>query len=58
MTVVGQPRQRSLHQTPKRIINVVGAVIVKDGKILCAQRGEGQIACRMLGIPWKKNRTS
>lgn len=42
MTVVGQPRQRSSHQTPKRIINVVGAVIVKDGKILCAQRGEGR----------------
>lgn len=42
MTVVDQPRQRSSHQTPKRIINVVGAVIVKDGKILCAQRGEGR----------------
>lgn len=35
-------RQRSSHQTPKRIINVIGAVIVKDGKILCAQRGEGR----------------
>ena len=32
MTVVDQPRQRSSHQTPERIINVVGAVIVKDGK--------------------------
>ena len=42
MTVVDQPRQRSSYQTPKRIINVVGAVIVKDGKILCAQRGEGR----------------
>ena len=28
----------------KKQINVVGAVIVKDGKVLCAQRGKGSLA--------------
>jgi 8-oxo-dGTP diphosphatase len=28
----------------KKQINVVGAVIVKDGKILCAQRGAGSLS--------------
>lgn len=27
---------------PGKIINVVGAAIVRDGKVLCAQRGEGR----------------
>ncbi|WP_137653041.1 (deoxy)nucleoside triphosphate pyrophosphohydrolase [Bifidobacterium moukalabense] len=29
-------------QQPRSIINVVGAAIVRDGKVLCAQRGEGK----------------
>ena len=34
-----------MHETPpKKQINVVGAVIVKDGEILCAQRGTGALA--------------
>jgi len=28
----------------KKQINVVGAVIVKDGEVLCAQRGKGSLA--------------
>lgn len=28
----------------KKHINVVGAVIVKDGEVLCAQRGDGALA--------------
>jgi 8-oxo-dGTP diphosphatase len=32
-------------QSPKRVIPVVGAVIVDDGRVLCAQRGpEGSLA--------------
>lgn len=27
---------------PRKIINVVGAAIIKDGKVLCARRGEGK----------------
>lgn len=34
--------QQNTQQTPRKIINVVGAAIVKDGKVLCAQRGEGR----------------
>ena len=29
-------------QQPRNIINVVGAAIVRNGKVLCAQRGEGK----------------
>lgn len=29
-------------QQPRKVINVVGAVIVQNGKVLCAQRGEGK----------------
>lgn len=33
------------HSSPKKQINVVGAVIVRDGAILCAQRGpDGSLA--------------
>lgn len=34
--------QQHAKQKPHKIINVVGAAIVKDGKVLCAQRGEGR----------------
>lgn len=27
---------------PRKIINVVGAAIIKDGEVLCARRGEGK----------------
>lgn len=26
----------------RKIINVVGAAIIKDGEVLCARRGEGK----------------
>lgn len=29
-------------QQPRKVINVVGAAIVHDGKVLCAQRGAGK----------------
>lgn len=28
--------------TPRKVINVVGAAIVRNGKVLCARRGEGR----------------
>ena len=34
--------QQSTQPAPRKTINVVGAAIVKDGKVLCAQRGEGR----------------
>ena len=42
MTAIDHNPQQSTQQTPRKIINVVGAAIVKDGKVLCAQRGEGR----------------
>ncbi|WP_102158057.1 (deoxy)nucleoside triphosphate pyrophosphohydrolase [Zhihengliuella halotolerans] len=38
----------------KKQINVVGAVIVKDGMILCAQRGEGSSLGGMWEFPGGK----
>ncbi|MCH1881893.1 (deoxy)nucleoside triphosphate pyrophosphohydrolase [Agrococcus sp. ARC_14] len=38
----------------KKQINVVGAVIVKDGEILCAQRGEGGSLAGMWEFPGGK----
>ena len=40
MTATDQNPQQSAQPTPRKTINVVGAAIVKDGKVLCAQRGE------------------
>lgn len=34
--------QQTTQQASRTIINVVGAAIVKDGRVLCAQRGEGR----------------
>ena len=42
MTATDQNPQQSAQPTPRKTINVVGAAIVKDGKVLCAQRGEGR----------------
>ena len=42
MTATDQNPQQSAQPTPHKTINVVGAAIVKDGKVLCAQRGEGR----------------
>src|SRR5699024_10474848 len=38
----------------KKQINVVGAVIVKDGEILCAQRGDGGSLAGMWEFPGGK----
>lgn len=38
----------------KKQVNVVGAVIVKDGEILCAQRGEGGSLAGMWEFPGGK----
>lgn len=38
----------------KKQINVVGAVIVKDGEILCAQRGDGGLLAGMWEFPGGK----
>ena len=42
MTATDQNPQQSAQPTPRKTINVVGAAIDKDGKVLCAQRGEGR----------------
>lgn len=42
MTATDQNPQQSAQPAPRKTINVVGAAIVKDGKVLCAQRGEGR----------------
>ena len=42
ITATDQNPQQSAQPTPRKTINVVGAAIVKDGKVLCAQRGEGR----------------
>lgn len=36
MTATDQNPQQSAQPTPCKTINVVGAAIVKDGKVLCA----------------------
>lgn len=38
----------------KRQINVVGAVIVRDGTVLCAQRGDGGSLAGMWEFPGGK----
>ena len=39
----------------RKIINVVGAAIIKDGEVLCARRGEGK---SLAGVSRRQNRTS
>lgn len=38
----------------KKELNVVGAIIIKDGKILCAQRGESKALPNMWEFPGGK----
>ena len=42
MTATDQNPQQSAQPTPRKTINVVGAAIVKDGKVLCAQREKAE----------------
>lgn len=50
LMVIPKPGETSV----KKQINVVGAVIVKDGEILCAQRGEGGSLAGMWEFPGGK----
>lgn len=50
----GQPRTWERRRLVKKQINVVGAVIVKDGEILCAQRGPGGSLPNMWEFPGGK----
>ena len=56
MTATDQNPQQSAQPTPRKTINVVGAAIVKDGKVLCAQRGEGRSLAGFWEFPGGKRR--
>ena len=48
MTATDQNPQQSAQPTPRKTINVVGAAIVKDGKVLCAHREiEEELLCEV-----------
>jgi len=57
MTATDQNPQQSAQPTPRKTINVVGAAIVKDGKVLCATRRR-PITGWFLGVSGRQDRTA